>query len=104
MVLLKKIIYMMYELFLPSENPAPSEARCTVPVELCITGFQSTGNTHFLPSANSPIRQMSNKNTQCTDLMSQLRVITEAGEPLPCSALGNKDLHPPLQSNYLLFR
>lgn len=70
----------MYELFLLSGNSALSEACCIVPVEFCITGFQCAGNTHSLPSANSPVRQMSNKNTQCTDLMSRLRVITEAGD------------------------
>lgn len=94
----------MYELFLPSENPALSEACCIVPVEFCITGFQCTGNARFLPSANSPLRQMSNKNTQCTDLLSQLRAVTEAGESLPSSGLGNKDPRPPLQSDYFIFR
>lgn len=61
----------MYELFLPSENPVLSEACRTVPVEFCITGFQSTGDTRFLPSADSPVGQMSNQNApKCTDLVS----------------------------------
>lgn len=94
----------MYKLFLPSENSALSEACCTVPAELCAVGFQCAGNTHFLPSANSLIRQMSNKNTQCTDLMSQLGMITEAGESAPNSDLGNKDPRPPLQSDDIIFR
>lgn len=50
--------------FLPSESPALSESRCTVPVEFCITGFWSAGNTQLPPSCQQPVRQMSDKNTQ----------------------------------------
>jgi len=95
----------VYKLFLPSENSALAEACCSVSVEFCIIGFKYIGHAHFLASANVLIRQTSNHNIPCTDLVSRLRMITEAGQSVRKynSVLRNKDLHPSVQSDYYFF-
>lgn len=55
-----EIIYLVYKLFLPSENSTLAEACCSVSVEFCIIGFKYIGNAHFLASADTLIRQTSN--------------------------------------------
>lgn len=96
----------MYKLFLPFENSTLAEACGSVSVEFCIIGFKYIGNARFLTSANVLIRQTSNKNIPCTDLVSRLIMITEARQSVHKygSVLQNKDLHPSIQSDYFFFR
>lgn len=103
-ILLKSYLFSV-QLFLPSENSTLAEACCSVSVEFCIIGFKYIGNAQFLASANILIRQRSNKNIPCTDLVSWLRMITEAGQLVRRnnSVLQNKDLHPPIQSDLFFF-
>ncbi|XP_040434601.1 NAD-dependent malic enzyme, mitochondrial isoform X3 [Falco naumanni] len=71
------------------------------PVVVCQWSSASLDSSILGTHDSSLIRQMSNKNIPCADLVSRLRLITEAGQSVSKynSVLQNKDLHPSVQSD-----